>query len=361
MSADHELLTDDFHAVLDDLPETDAIDLSALLGQGHRRLRRRRNGRIAAVAVVTVATAGLVGALIPNESTAPRPSAPTASSVSATMPTADPLTVSATFGWLPPQLVDVSYESTASPSSTTHDYDTATPLQEKPSRIVAAMLSTQAAPLPAGLGWDKPTGMQEIAPINGRAAYAQTEGGKGSYVRIIFRSGSGQIADLETSNIDMQDSLRIARGVVFGRKVFPLPIRVTGVDAPLARAGARYETVNGKWVQAGLDLAVRADQNYEAEIIAIPAAGTAPEWTGRTATATRDGVKTVVGLSDSFENGIPTADLYPEDGGTVKDDDGVPPPMNDPTTFGDPTAFLAAHVTSLGADQSHWTTSVLIP
>ncbi|MEY9837525.1 hypothetical protein [Streptacidiphilus sp. EB103A] len=360
-----ELLRDDLHAVLDELPEGHAVDVAGLVTQGRRRLRKSRGRRVASAVAATVGAACLAVALVPDESGVARPSGPVPPAATTTAgATADPVIINTAFGWLPAQLNSVSYVNDRNVDPQSWQYTAATPtVREKAGDWTFAQVSTQPWDVPDIPKTGRPAGMVPIGSINGHPAYAKTwTHSNGATYRsataVLFRSASGQTAELETWDLGMQDTVRIARGVVFAHKALPVPLRVTGVDAPVARAGAEYDTVNGKWTGTYLYLAVKAAHNYEAEIGAVPADQTLFPTTGGRIVDTRDGVKVFVGLSDTYISGLSLAKIYPEDGGA---DRTHPNAANDPTGYGDPTAFLKSHITNLGAEQSRWTTSVLAP
>ena len=184
----------------------------------------------------------------------------------------------------------------------------------------------------------------DVGTVNGHPAYVsdtpQRElsfwaGSQGYATLIIFANG---VTDQSASVADL---LNAARSVDPAPADVPMPIRVTGLpgvgvtDADMGWIGGGHAD-SAAWA---LDLRVTVDgRSYD--ISATPGAAATPSPTG---------TETSTGLVTAAEN----ADGL---GLTVSTGTGKEGSANAPTA-----AQVLAHVTSLGADPSGWTTDVIVP
>lgn len=235
-------------ASLDQLTERPAppptLDAPAAIVQGQRLIRRRRISRGCA-ALAAVLAAVLVGTLIPTHGARSPVGTPLTGSASHTPaparpsgPGTDPLTLSGTFGWLPPNAQNVGYSlhtgqlqavargpatNEASPGSSAYIWLTVYPKGTTPTLGKFADGSSQ---------------LRVNAPdVNGHTAYWVTNtasdptNGGDTYLR--WQDADGQWGELLAYYLGddaiAATMLRVAAGVNFAPHAVPLPLWISGL------------------------------------------------------------------------------------------------------------------------------------
>ena len=332
MSIQAEHVCDAFDSMLAEPMPAETIDVMHVLGEGRRRRTRRRAGRAAA----GVVTACLVGTLVPTLLAGHNPAAqvnngPAATSAAPTTdPLVDPLVPTASFGWLPAQLNQVTYMGNATEQAE---------IGPAPSNHSKGLGSVSLA---TG-GWvqsqTSTKGMRTAGLINGHPAYARswapgthgtgTVGGN----QVFFQSATGQWAQLTGYVLPEADTLKIAQHMVFSApKAIPLPFQWNGQSANSDTATGSFTTVDGKFTSGSVHIQVNGET---VSVDALPADSTATGVVNdsipkKPATRIMNGLKIVITIS-SQSNTTPVT--------------------------GDPTSYFK-DVTSLGLNPAHWTTNV---
>ena len=288
------------------------------------------------------ATACLAGVLLPTLLAGRSTPAPTAvgpagtttapTSAPTTAPPADPridpMVLTATFGWLPAELNEVTYAVNSAEQAEVN------PSSHAPG-VGSVTLSTG--------GWVKApastSGLSPTGPINGHPAYTRswapgangpgTVGGN----EIDFQSASGQWVQLTTYVLPPSDTLRIAEHLEFGAaRSLPLPFQWSGQRSNPAVAGASYTTVDGKFTST----AVSTEINGETVSVSAARAGTERTAVVQDSAGVKSATRTVNGLRITV---------------VVSSD------SNATSVTGNPASYLAA-ITSLGPDPADWTRDV---
>ena len=343
MSNETHRLSDAFDSLLAEPMPDSTVDLSRVLGEGRRRLRRRRTVRALAGAAVV----GLVCTLVPLLGTdrATGTVTPTSTPTAGT----DPVTVAATFGWLPVSLSVVQYAHQGkfdnAPDVSSSAY---AKLGKNGDDIrnahVDLLTETGGTSLSAST-----KGMQDIGLINGHRAYWErkmdpTSGKYHVMTDLLYlQSPSGQWASLETTHLSQEETLRIARTVVFGTRSLPLPFRLTGMLDPTDLDNAEITTDNGRLVEAG---AVYELPGGDTVIVTVSPDDTTPLGapSARSATASMNGAKIRVMVDHIIRTN------------SAKAITSTYAPLTGP-----PAADYLAHITSFGMNPADWTTSVIVP
>ncbi|QMU68056.1 hypothetical protein [Streptacidiphilus sp. P02-A3a] len=324
-------VADAFASMLTEPAPADTIDLGRVLTEGRRRRTRRRLGGAAAA----TATACLAGALVPTLLAAHGPTAPAqvGPAATSTAPTTDarrdPLLPTATFGWLPAGMNQVTY------MGNTIEQAVVGPSGDTPG-IGSIMLSTG--------GWvqtqTSTTGMRVSGQINGHPAYTRSRAaganGPGSVSgnEVYFQSASGQWVQLSGDVLPLADTLKVAQHLVFGSaKAIPLPFRWSGQSTNPATPEGSYTTVDGTFSSAVIGTEINGEN---VGVVAVPADspgdGIAKDSIPRkSVTRILDGLKITVTISTN---------------------------SNTTPVTGDPASYFK-EVTSLGPNPADWTRDVL--
>ena len=344
MSNETNRLSDAFDTLLAEPMPDSTVDLNHVLGEGRRRLRRRRTVRALAGAAVV----GLVCTLVPLLGT----DRATGTVTPASTPTtgSDPVTVAATFGWLPVQLSVVQYEHQGridnAPDTSSSAYARLSKNGDDIRNAHVDLLTETAGTSLSG----STKGMQDIGLVNGHRAYWQrkmdpTSGKYHIMTDLLYlQSPAGQWASLETTHLSQEETLRIARSVVFGARSLPLPFRLTGMLDPTDLDNAQITTDNGRLVEAaavyelpGGDTVMVSAQPPDATVpLGAPSA--------KSATASMNGTYVRVTVDHIIRTNSPKA---------------ITSTYAPPT--GPPAADYLAHITSFGMNPADWTTSVIVP
>ncbi len=328
MSFENERLSQGFDQVLAEPAPPSTVNVGQLLADGHRLLIRRR-ARAALAGAAALALAGvLVPSLLPGSTTA---QVGAAASPSATN---DPLTLSVSFTWLPSGVVPSQYVHSAGGTSGHSE----ALMANTDDGSVQIDLTTVPAP------WGTPQsvkGTTVAGVINGHPAYWKPKpkavgGGESlaaSFNGLIFQSGSGQWALLQSIGVSAADQLRIARGTAFGPTATALPLQLTGVPVASTAMGAMLIDSNSGLTTADINFTV---DGTKVSITAAPARGGS---SASTSGETNDGSKT----ASETSNGLIIRVV-----------------LTGASSAGDPATYLH-DITSLGTNRSDWTTSVVLP
>ncbi|WP_405583888.1 hypothetical protein [Streptomyces sp. NBC_01190] len=228
------------------------IDVTRAVRDGRLRLRRRRFATVGTVAVAVAATAAV--SLIPSGGGTQRP-AQTAATTSAA-PTADPLVVEASYGWLPAGFDAVDY--LPDHGGTIVRANGAVPEGGSSGPLISLRVYPAGTTPSTGRPW-YPGGPRQYrvaaAPVDGRPAYwvgkgpttAWAPGGEW-YLR--WRTADGRWAEMNSSYLTGTDASqtmhRIAEGVVVARRAVPLPYRISGVPTAVRLSSAEF--VEAQWI-----------------------------------------------------------------------------------------------------------------
>ncbi|MFB6893684.1 hypothetical protein ACFCX4_30690 [Kitasatospora sp. NPDC056327] len=217
------------------------LDTARAIRTGRTRLRRRRAGAIGAVAAVLLG-AMVAGAALPSGGPeTPRPADGTTALPWFGPDTGrDPMTVDATFGWLPPGFDQFEYN--AHPNRGRLDITVRGPKAAStglldPSISLALFAPGEQPPTPRR-GQDVPSFLIDTAPVNGRPAYwrgtrPDNPTNPGGQRILRFLAPDGRWAELTAVYLDEsvqeKELPRIAAGVRTTRKTAALPFTVTNL------------------------------------------------------------------------------------------------------------------------------------
>ncbi|HET9169483.1 MAG TPA: hypothetical protein VFN97_08600 [Actinospica sp.] len=250
------------YAAIEELADRPAppsvIDAEAAISSGRRIVKRRRGTRIAVVATLGVIGFALAAVVIPSHggggTIAAQPPAKT-QALAATAAGADPLTLSGTFGWLPPNASNAGYSLHDSPTvvAVARGGDVS-PSTNTPTIWLTVYPKGTTPKL--GTAADGNAELRITAPdVNGHPAYWMTESaadptnGGDAYLR--WQSSDGQWGEVHGYYLDTSDItgelLRVAAGVDFAPHSVPLPLWISGLSKPIVTTEADLDrpSLNG--------------------------------------------------------------------------------------------------------------------
>ncbi|MFJ4097454.1 hypothetical protein ACIPYS_38320 [Kitasatospora sp. NPDC089913] len=238
------------------------MDTAWAVRQGRSRLRRRRLGVVAAVTTVALGAA-VLGTTLPDRTTA-APLETTEGPSNPVLPALgpdtghDPLTVGATFGWLPEGFGGVSYAIGFSGAPALFSGKAYGPLQTGPNALPMNRQAVFLSVLPPG---EEPTvgkdilGQQQYrvdaGPVNGRPAYWLGRGphdpaGTGHDYRFRWQAADGNWLELQATYMRAEDGVTdivptIAAKVATGRQAVRLPFKVRDAPAGFTNIGTNLQ------------------------------------------------------------------------------------------------------------------------
>ncbi|MFF7587219.1 hypothetical protein ACFZCK_06945 [Kitasatospora purpeofusca] len=237
------------------------MDTAWAVRQGRSRLRRRRLGVTTAVMAVALG-ASVLATTLPDRTAAPLKAAATPSNP--VLPILgpdtghDPLTVGATFGWLPEGFGGVSYSIGFSGAPTLFSGKAYGPLQTGPNALAMNRQAVFLSVLPPGEGATVGRdilGQQQYRvdarPVNGRPAYWLGRGphdpaGTGHDYRFRWQTADGGWLELQATYMRAEDGVTdimpsIAAKVAPGRQAVRLPFKVRDVPTGFTNVGASLQ------------------------------------------------------------------------------------------------------------------------
>lgn len=344
MTADPEQqLSNGFDAVFAEPAPASTIDVARLLADGRRQVFRRR----AASALGAAAVVGLAALLAPSvvQGGTAKPSTTTAPAA----PGYDPLTLNVSFGWLPPQLSQVWYQNdTTGTMSPTGERASATAPSGENGITGQFMVTTGVGPTGRPVST---AGMHDVGTINGHPAYWSTSvftipnsNVKNTSSELVFRSPSGQVYDASVGSLSEQDSLRIARSMVYTPTKVALPVQVSEmVDTPTLSTGdIQYSGGRLQEIQLGFSADPARAGGNSILLTMFPAQSNQSVDCGanfRQATKTVNGFKVTLALGNVASSSADPAAVTP---------------TTDPAT-------LFKYLKVLGPNPAQWTTAVFPP
>lgn len=326
MSFDTDNLAERFDRVFDTPQPPSTIDPERLLEEGRGMARHRRTTRISLATAV-----GLACALAASHLPLGSPSRPGPATHTMTAQSNDPLVIAANFGWLPGPTGWTQYTA-----DNRHGRNTVS---------VTRQWTSGHVPVTEALLWDPSpgptaTGHASVGTVNDRPAYL-TNG------VLYFQSPSGRWATLytlayptsdssgDTGYIPVATQLEIAQAVRFAQQPIALPIQIA--DAAATTAMTTYTTQTaGSWTMVMEFPAGSIDVTIDVQ------PGTPPRL-GR-----------ILPGAGTFGGGPVQASEQSNGLGITV---GTSGPLG--TAAGNPGAYLAL-ITSLGPNQTNWTTQPIV-
>lgn len=332
MSFENERLSQGFDQVFAEPAPPTTVNVGQLLADGHRLLiRRRARAALAGTAALALA-AVLVPGLLPGSTSAQVGAAASPSAKN------DPLTLSVSFTWLPSGVVPSEYVHSAGGISGHSE----ALMANSDDGTIQLDLTTVPAP------WGTPPSAKGALAgvVNGHQAYWKPKpkpvgggvvgGGESlaaSFDELVFQSGSGQWALLQSIGVSAADQLRIARGIAFGPTATALPLQLTGVPVASTAMGASLVDSSNGLITADVNFTVGGTK------VSITAAPAHSGSSSSTSGGSNDGSRT----ASETSNGLAIRVV-----------------LTGPASAGDAAAYLH-DITSLGTDRADWTTSVVLP
>ncbi|MER7708280.1 hypothetical protein ABTX81_35995 [Kitasatospora sp. NPDC097605] len=344
-------------AALADAPApASRLDTAWAIHTGRSRLRRRRTGLLGAVTAVVLG-ASLAGAVLPfgnpDASTAPLTGGTSALPRFGPDTGRDPMTINATFGWLPPGFEQYMYDvSPGKLSITALGPETGAGDLLRGRINLAVYPPGQEPPVPEMASTGTKWYLIETAPVNGHPAYWRGTGpdnpvGLGGQRFLRFRVPDGRWAELTESNLEsapLEEMLpRIAADVRTSRQAAALPFTLRDLPSAYALNSANFDV--GLESAAGFpwmaSLTYVLDHTY-VTVVARPDTGRDPK---QDPNPPQPGAEVTPSGACKSQRGLRLCV------GSPQGDDAL-------AATGGPQGWLD-RVTGLGADPADWTTDVI--
>lgn len=369
MSLDAEALSTALSAIADQDVPASRVDAERARSDGRRMVRRRRaaaglGGTAAVTLLVSVALVGHSSGGAPPSGGTPATSSAPAPLVTHTADW-DPLVAPGTFGWLPDNALNINYSVAPGPGQGSQVLGKGSEVSDgqvghDPAMIWLAALDPSKPAPKAGPLKDGSNYILIPAPeVNNRPAFWSVDPVKrnpdtGHAGGLFFQSPSGRWASVSGYYLGAdpvaETLLHIAQTAHIGDTPVALPVRISGLPATVSVPVAEidrpttYKGVAPWSVHLSFGIGSSADlitvEVYPAT--ALPAAGTSFEGQCKVSNGLRICVSTIGATVHATGSTHPLApvDLTQLPGGSL--------------------SGLLNNITSLGMDEAHWTTDVVV-